>query len=210
MRSGALIGAHIRLEPLERSHVDALLAASAEDPALYRWSPVPVDLAAARAYVETACSWRDAGVAVPFLIVRSDGRAIGSTRFWNIEKWAWPVSADRRSEAAADGCEIGYTWLAASAIRSAANTEAKLLMLAHAFEVWNVLRVCFHTDVRNERSAAALERLGARFEGVLRAHRLAADAVPRDSKRYSILAEEWPGVKNRLQDRLAMGAAQNG
>lgn len=200
-----LIGEHIRLEPLDLEHVDSLLDASGEDRALYRWSPVPIERAAATAYVETACAWRDAGTAAPFVIVGPDGRVIGSTRFWNLERWAWPESVDRRREAAVDGCEIGYTWLTASAIRTAANTEAKLLMLTHAFEVWRVLRVCFHTDVRNERSAAALERLGARFEGILRAHRLAADAIARDSKRYSILAAEWPAVKMRLQTRLARG-----
>jgi RimJ/RimL family protein N-acetyltransferase len=200
-----LSGEHIRLEPLDLEHVGSLLEASAEDPALYRWSPVPTHRAAATAYVATASAWRDAGTAAPFVIVGRDDRVIGSTRFWNIEKWAWPESADRRRETAVDGCEIGYTWLAASAVRTAANTEAKLLMLTHAFEVWRVLRVCFHTDVRNERSAAALERLGAKFEGVLRAHRLAADAIARDSKRYSILAAEWPDVKARLQTRLARG-----
>jgi RimJ/RimL family protein N-acetyltransferase len=91
-----------------------------------------------------------------------------------------------------------YTWLTRSAIRTAANTEAKLLMLTHAFEVWQVLRVCFHTDARNQRSRAALERIGGQFEGILRAHRMAADFIPRDSVRYSILAAEWLAVKERL------------
>jgi RimJ/RimL family protein N-acetyltransferase len=97
-----------------------------------------------------------------------------------------------------DACEIGYTWLASSAIRTAANTEAKLLMLTYAFETWQVLRVCFHTDARNTRSRAALERIGGKFEGVLRAHRMAADFIARDSYRYSIVAAEWPEVKRRL------------
>ncbi len=97
-----------------------------------------------------------------------------------------------------DVCEIGYTWLTASAIRTAANTEAKLLMLTHAFEVWGMLRVCLHTDARNKRSQAAIERIGGKFEGVLRAHRMAADFTPRDSYRYSIVAAEWPEVKLRL------------
>ncbi|HXJ89971.1 MAG TPA: GNAT family protein [Candidatus Binatia bacterium] len=83
-------------------------------------------------------------------------------------------------------------------MRTGANTEAKLLMLRHAFEVWQVLRVCFHTDFRNQRSRTALERIGAQFEGILRAHRMAADFIPRDSVRYSILASEWPAVKTRL------------
>jgi len=92
--------------------------------------------------------------------------------------------------------------LARSAIRTAANTEAKLLMLTHAFESWQVLRVCFHTDARNQRSRAALERIGAKFEGILRSHRMAADYIPRDSVRYSIVEAEWPDVKQRLSQRL--------
>jgi len=101
-----------------------------------------------------------------------------------------------------DACEIGHTWLAASAVRTPANTEAKLLLLTHAFETWRVLRVCLHTDVRNERSRAAIERIGGKFEGILRAHRMAADYTPRDSARFSIVAPEWPDVKQKLRSRL--------
>ena len=101
-----------------------------------------------------------------------------------------------------DACEIGYTWLASSAIRTGANTEAKLLMLRHAFEVWQVLRVCLHTDVRNLRSRAAIERIGGKLEGILRSHRMAADFTSRDSARYSIIASEWPDVKMRLMQLL--------
>ena len=97
-----------------------------------------------------------------------------------------------------DACEIGYTWLARSALRTAANTEAKLLMLTHAFECWRVLRVCLHTDARNQRSRTAIERIGGKFEGILRSHRMAADYIARDSARYSIVAAEWPDVKKRL------------
>ena len=144
-------------------------------------------------------AWRDAGTALPFATVRAnDGAVIGSTRFWNIENWTWPAAHPSHGRTVPDACEIGYTWLTHSAIRSAANTEAKLLMLARAFEVWKVLRVCFHTDARNARSRAALERIGGQFEGILRAHRMAADFIPRDSVRYSILASEWPGVKPQL------------
>ena len=108
----------------------------------------------------------------------------------------------RQGRSTPDACEIGYTWLAPSALRTAANTEAKLLMLTNAFEGWQVLRVCFHTDVRNLRSRAALERIGGKFEGILRSHRMAADFIARDSARFSILASEWPEVKQRLLDRL--------
>jgi RimJ/RimL family protein N-acetyltransferase len=194
-----LQGRHIRLEPLDHRHVDGLAAASADDATLYQWSPVPRGKAEATKYVDTAVAWRDAGTAMPFAIVRvQDGVVLGSTRFWNLERWAWPPGHPLHGRGAPDACEIGYTWLSRSAIRTAANTESKLLMLTHAFEVWQVLRVCFHTDARNQRSRAALERIGGQFEGILRAHRMAADYIPRDSVRYSIVAAEWPAVKQRL------------
>jgi N-acetyltransferase len=194
-----LKGKHARLEPLEPRHADALAQVAAEDPSLYRWSPVPQGREEAKKYIQTALDWQEAGTAVPFAIVRAtDDQVIGSTRFWNIERWSWPVGHICHDRSTPDACEIGYTWFAKSAIRSGANTEAKLLMLTHAFEVWQVLRVCFHTDKRNERSRAALERIGGQFEGILRAHRMAADFVPRDSVRYSIIASEWPSVKQRL------------
>ncbi len=200
-----LQGKHVRLEPLEHRHVEGLAAASAADPSLYQWSPVPRGKDEAAAYVDTALAWRDAGTAIPFATVRmSDGVVIGSTRFWNLERWAWPPGHPSHGRSVPDACEIGYTWLTPSAIRTAANTEAKLLMLTHAFEAWQVLRVCFHTDARNARSRAALERIGGQFEGIRRAHRMAADFIPRDSVRYSIVASEWPGVKQtllRLADR---------
>ncbi|HTT24192.1 MAG TPA: GNAT family protein [Candidatus Sulfotelmatobacter sp.] len=194
-----LQGKYIRLEPLAYHHVSGLVAAAAGDPALYRWSPVPQGKSEAERYVDTALAWRDAGTAVPFAIVwMQDHAVIGSTRFWNIERWAWPEGHSSYGRGVPDACEIGYTWLAQSAVRTGANTEAKLLMLRHAFEVWQVLRVCFHTDARNQRSRTALERIGAQFEGILRAHRMAADFIPRDSVRYSIVASEWPAVKARL------------
>jgi RimJ/RimL family protein N-acetyltransferase len=194
-----LHGTRVRLEPLDHRHVEGLVAAAAVDPSLYQWSPVPQGQVEAAKYVETALAWRDAGTAVPFAIVRLDvGAVIGSTRFWNLERWAWPHGHPRHRRQVPDACEIGYTWLTRSAIRTAANTEAKLLMLTHAFETWQVLRVCFHTDARNQRSRAALERIGGKFEGILRAHRMAADYIPRDSVRFSILAAEWAEVKKRL------------
>ena len=196
-------GKYIQLEPLEHRHVDGLVAAAAGDRSLYQWSPVPQGQAEAVEYVEAALAGREAGSAVPFAIVRAEGGiVIGSTRFFNLERWAWPVGHPSHGRVVPDACEIGYTWLAHSAIRSAANTEAKLLMLTYAFEVWEVLRVCLHTDVRNQRSRAAIERIGGQFEGILRAHRMAADYIPRDSARYSIIAREWPVVKQRLIERM--------
>ncbi|HEV2400000.1 MAG TPA: GNAT family N-acetyltransferase [Candidatus Sulfotelmatobacter sp.] len=194
-----LQGRHVRLEPLRSEHIVGLVTAAAGDPALYRWSPVPQGRKEAERYVETALAWQAAGTAVPFAIVRmDDNTVIGSTRFWNIERWAWPPGHPAHGRGVPDACEIGYTWLASSAIRTSSNTESKLLMLRHAFEVWQVLRVCFHTDARNQRSRAALERIGGKCEGILRSHRMAADFIPRDSVRYSIVAAEWPAVKDRL------------
>jgi RimJ/RimL family protein N-acetyltransferase len=194
-----LTGTHIRLEPLEHRHIDGLVAAAAVDPSLYQWSPVPQGEAEASSYVDTALAWRAAGTAAPFAIVRmNDGVVIGSTRFWNLERWAWPHGHAWHGRQSPDACEIGYTWLTRSAIRTAANTEAKLLMLTHAFEVWQVLRVCFHTDARSQLSRAALERIGGKFEEILRAHRMAADYIPRDSMRFSIVAGESEEVKGRL------------
>jgi N-acetyltransferase len=199
-----LEGRYVRLEPLQPGHAAGLAAASAEDPSLYGLSPVPQGEAAALAYIESAAAQRDAGVAVPFAVRRlADGAVIGSTRFFDLARWPWPPGHPRYGLDAPDICEIGYTWLARSAIRTAANTEMKRLMLEHAFEVWQVESVCLHTDARNERSRRAMERIGAQFEGILRAHRLATDCLPRDSARYSITAPEWPAVKRGLDERLA-------
>lgn len=199
IESPVLDGKHVRLEPLSFEHVEGLSAASAVDPSLYRWSPVPQSRADMKTYVQTALAWRDAGTAVPYAIVRiDDGMIVGSSRFWNIERWNWPQGHERHGRADPDACEIGYTWFTRSAIRTPANTESKLLMLTHAFEVWKVLRVCLHADARNERSRTAIERIGGTFEGILRAHRMAADFTPRDSARYSFIAAEWPGKKARL------------
>lgn len=199
----ALKGKHVRLEPLQLRHADALSQAAAEDPSLYRWSPIPQGTEEAKAYIQSSLDWQEAGTAVSFAIVRAqDDRLIGSTRFWNIERWSWPRGHVSYGRSTPDACEIGYTWFAKSAIRTGANTEAKLLMLTHAFDAWRVVRVCFHTDSRNQRSRAALERIGGQFEGILRAHRMAADFVPRDSVRYSIIASEWPIVKQRLTKLL--------
>ncbi|HEY7016102.1 MAG TPA: GNAT family protein [Streptosporangiaceae bacterium] len=199
-----LEGQHVRLEPLQRWHARGLAEASSVDPSLYRWTPIPQGEAEALAYIETALAQRDAGVTAPFAVLRiRDDAVIGSTRLWDLGWWPWPEGHPRHGHEGPDVCEIGYTWLTSSAIGTAANTEMKLLLLTHAFEVWEVQSVCFHTDARNERSRAALERIGAQFEGVLRAHRLATDDRPRNSARYSITALEWPEVKHHLQMLLA-------
>jgi RimJ/RimL family protein N-acetyltransferase len=200
----ALEGEHVRLEPLEQRHAAALAEASAKDTSLYTWSLVPVGREAVERYIDAALAWRDAGTAMPFVTVRkTDGVVIGSTRFFELERWAWPEGSAHQGKHVFDTGEIGYTWLTASAIRTATNTEAKLLMLTHAFEVWKMCSVHLCTDERNERSANAILRIGAKLEGTLRAHRMAADFTPRDTLRFSIVASEWPEVKEKLQEKLA-------
>lgn len=203
-----LSGRHVRLESLERRHIIPLAEAAATgNQELYAWSPVPQGKDEAAEYVETALSWQDAGTALSFAVVRvADDVVVGSTRFFKLERWAWPKGHALHGRSTPDACEIGYTWYAASAIRTAANTESKFLMLTYAFESWKVLRVCLHTDVRNARSRAAIERIGGQFEGILRAHRMAADFIARDSARYSILASEWPAAKERLLKMMNRGS----
>jgi len=204
MEGCILEGAHVRLEPLSHSHIDGLVGAASIDSSYYQWSPVPRTKIEVTRYVDAALASQEAGDAVPFATVRAeDGAVIGSTRFWQLERWPWPQDHPRHDRGGFDGCEIGHTWLAAPAIRTGANTEAKLLMLTYAFETWKVLRVSFHTDVRNLRSRAAIERIGGKFEGVLRAHRMAVDHIARDSARFSIVAAEWPVVKQDLHCMLS-------
>ena len=203
MEQFVLTGRYVRLEPLGHCHLDGLVSAAAADPSLYTWSPVPQGAIEATRYINTAIEWHEPGTAVSFAIIRNeDNSVLGSTRFFNLERWAWPSGHARHGRQHRDACEIGHTWLTRSAIRTGANTEAKLLLLTHAFETWQMLRVCLHADARNLRSRAAIERTGGKFEGILRAHRMAADFTARDSARYSILAEEWPEVKLKLSRML--------
>jgi len=190
-RPVTLEGRHVRLEPLSLAHQDGLCAVGL-DAELWRWAPTslatPADM---RAYIETALTWQTQGTAVPFAIVaRATGQVVGSTRYANIER------ADRR-------LEIGWTWIARAAQRTPVNTEAKYLLLRHAFEVLGCNRVEFKTDVLNERSRAALLRIGAKQEGVLRSHMITASGRVRDSVYFSIIAAEWPAVKVGLEAKLA-------
>lgn len=195
-----LEGSAVRLEPLSLAHVEPL-AAVGLDPAIWRWSPYPVDTRDdMRAYVETALAACSAGVALPFATVRRDtGDVIGTTRFGNIDV------ANRRAE-------IGWTWLGVAHQRTAANTEAKYLMLRHAFETWRCIRVEFKTDSLNDKSRSALRRLGAVEEGTLRNHMTTASGRYRHSVYFSIVDDEWPAVRERLEGFMqrppgAVGAA---
>jgi RimJ/RimL family protein N-acetyltransferase len=184
-----LQGRAVRLEPLGRQHLEPLLAAAGESRASYGLTTVPADRDAMAAYIETALTTD----CVPFATVWHD-RVVGSTRFGNLERWNGEDLA---------AVEIGWTWLAVSAQRTEVNTQAKILMLDHAFGVWGVKRVTLKTDARNARSRAAIERIGGRLDGVLRAHMPAADGGVRDSAVYSILAAEWPAHRARLLDTVA-------
>ena len=202
-----LCGDVVRLEPMGLEHVDDLLAAAQEDRSSYGYTLVPAHPDTMRAYVEHALAEERRGVALPFVTrLASSGRVVGSTRFLDIECWTGPSGRLGGPEQDTPSVvEIGSTWLAPSAQRTAVNTEAKLLMLGHAFDVWGVERVTFKTDARNERSRAAIVRLGAQPEGIRRAHMLAADGGIRDSAYYSLLRAEWPDVRIALQTRLGAG-----
>ena len=189
-----LEGAHVRLEPLTRAHLDAL-AEVGLDPDLWIWTASTVrtrdDLAA---YVETALAGQADGTALPFATVdRASGRVVGSTRFGNY------VAAHRR-------VEVGWTFVAPPWQRTAVNTEAKLLMMAHAFDTLGLTRVEWKTDALNARSRAAILRLGAIEEGTLRSHMVVRDGRLRDTVYFSVTADEWPAVRDRLTARLAQGA----
>ena len=188
-----LEGAHVRLEPLTRAHLDAL-AEVGLDPDLWIWTASTVrtrdDLAA---YVETALAGQADGTALPFATVdRASGRVVGSTRFGNY------VAAHRR-------VEIGWTFVAPPWQRTAVNTEAKLLMMAHAFDTLGLTRVEWKTDALNARSRAAILRLGAIEEGTLRSHMVVRDGRLRDTVYFSVTAPEWPAVRDRLTTRLTQG-----
>ncbi|MFN3886343.1 MAG: GNAT family N-acetyltransferase [Aquabacterium sp.] len=188
----ALVGRHVRLEPLVASHLPGL-ALAIEDGRLWElpftFVPPPAEVAGLLANAEAAFA---AGRELAFATVdAATGRVVGSTRFRNIE------AAHRR-------VEIGFTFLAASAQRTAINTEAKCLMLTHAFEVWGCNRVELLTDERNTRSRQAIARLGAVQEGLLRSHMVMRDGFVRNSVIFSITAAEWPQVKAGLEAKTAL------
>ena len=201
----ALEGRVVRLEPLAPGHLKPLLAAASGPRDTYGFTSVPGSEAEIEAWAATAFADRDAGRAMPFATVqRASGRVVGTTRFGNIEFWPWPPgNPHQRGADLPDVVEIGWTWLTADAQRTAVNTEAKLLMLTHAFETWHVHAVRLQTDARNERSRNAIMRIGARFDGVVRVSRVASDGVIRDTAVFSIIEAEWPEAKARLQARLA-------
>ena len=183
-----LTGRHVRLEPIEERHRDDLLAAAAQDPATFRYLFTDLSKGASVWDAYLADALRDEYIT--WATVDSvTGRAIGSTRFLDIAPEHGRL-------------EIGWTWIAPSHQRTVTNTEAKLLQLTYAFDELGATRVALKTDERNERSQAAIARLGAVREGVLRHQFRMPDGFLRSSVYFSILADEWPAVKSRLQERL--------
>jgi RimJ/RimL family protein N-acetyltransferase len=196
-----LEGSLVRLELLSRDHCASLLDVVKEDVDLYQWTPVPRAAREMERYIETAREGYAQGHMLPFAIVQiADARVVGTTRYYSIERWSWPAGHPEHGRETPDVCEIGYTWLARSAVRTGVNTQAKHLLLRHAFEGWRVHRLSLRTDVRNARSRAAIERIGARLDGIVRAERPAADGGLRDTAIYSIVASEWPEVSARLRE----------
>jgi N-acetyltransferase len=209
VRPLVLEGRHVRLEPLAERHLPDLLPIVQGPRETFAVTWVPRDEEGLRRYLATALEEQRLRQSLPFATVdRQSGAAVGSTRFMTLDFWAAEPGAPlARPPDVPHAVEIGHTWLSPRAQRTALNTEAKRLMLGHAFERWEVLRVTLKTDARNVRSRTAIERLGARFDGILRAATLAADGGARDTAYYSILAAEWPEVRTRLDAKLARGPA---
>jgi RimJ/RimL family protein N-acetyltransferase len=203
--SPSLEGRAVRLVSLARAHIPALLEAASVSRDTYQWTTVPATDPEMRAYVEEALRLAGERQAVPFAAtLRDTGRVVGTTRFAAFEFHPWPAGHPMAPPPGLpDVVEIGWTWLAADVQRTAVNTEAKLLMLTHAFETWGVKAVRLKTDRRNERSRSAILRLGAQFDGIIRAHSPGSDGTLRDSAYFSLLRQEWPPAKARLIERLA-------
>jgi RimJ/RimL family protein N-acetyltransferase len=185
-----LTGPRVQLQPLTLDHVDALCAVGLDEE-IWRYTTMRVrsrdDM---RQYIETALQWQREGTAVPFATVdRASDRVVGTTRFANIAK------EHRRAE-------IGWTWIACDFQRTYVNTEAKYLMLRHAFEEWGLCRVELKTSSLNARSRAAILRLGAVEEGTLRKHMINEDGSARHSVYFSVIDTEWPALKARLELKL--------
>ncbi len=185
-----LEGKFVRLEPLRLHHVPALVAAGV-DPAIWAYMPAqPLTVEGMTVIVEQALAAEAAGTEFAFAVVlQASGRVVGSTRYMDVTPGA-------------RGVEIGWTWYAPDVWAGKVNPEAKLLLLQHAFEAWGAIRVCLKTDNLNTRSQAAIRKLGARYEGTLRNHRIRPDGSYRHSVYFSVIADEWPAVKAGLQQRI--------
>jgi RimJ/RimL family protein N-acetyltransferase len=185
-----LAGRHARLEPMSREHVDGLRAALAGDELAALWFTQVPKAADVAGYVDSVLATQAEGLVLPFVVRDAGGRVVGSTRFYGLE-----VDVPRLS--------IGYTWYAPDVQRTGINTETKLMLLTHAFETLGCISVVFETSWFNHRSRAAIARLGAKQDGVLRNHKRHTDGSPRDTVVFSIIDGEWPAVKRNLLAKLA-------
>jgi len=197
------------LEPLTIEHVPYLVAAASQDRSTFGFTVVPDGIEEMTGYVETLLSSHQVGQDIPFVqrSVNADsslGDVVGCTRFMNI---LFPLGRTVNGVSVPDEIEIGGTWLAKSAQRTSVNTEAKLLLMTHAFDTWGVQRVAICTDERNEQSRRAIERIGGVFEGVLRSDRPSwvpsEKGLLRNTAVYSVVSAEWPRVKSRLTTILS-------
>jgi N-acetyltransferase len=187
-----LTGPTIELRPLQLSHQEALVHAASDGELWTMKVTVVPGPETAGQYIATALTGQQAGTVMPFVIVkRETGQVVGSTRFWKIDR------VNRK-------LEIGHSWLSASVQRSGVNTEAKYLLLSHAFESMNAVRVQFTTDELNEKSRAAILRIGAKQEGIVRHERIMPDGRKRNSVRFSIIDSEWAEVKALLQQKMRL------
>jgi RimJ/RimL family protein N-acetyltransferase len=196
-----LSGPTVTLRSLSIADAAALAAAAVESRQHYSYTRVPDGIAEAESYIAAALRDRDAGHRLPFVTLWND-RVVGCTSYLDIQQWRWPAGSPLQRTDRPDAVEIGATWLSDSAQRTRCNTEAKYLMLIHAFDVWVVHRVALKTDERNARSRRAIERLGARLDGVRRADMPGQDGSVRNSAYYSIVRAEWPAVRAGLEAAL--------
>ncbi len=201
-----LRGGDVTLRPLTFADVPALAAASGESREHYRYNPVPDGVREVEEYIARALASKARGQRYPFAISFRD-RIVGTTSYSDYQPWEWQVPSEHRRVDRPNAVEVGYTWLAASAQRTACNTESKFLLFQHAFEVWQVHSVVLRTDQRNQRSRNAIERVGATLEGIRRAHSPGADGTVRSSAFFSIIAEEWPRVRERLKGLIRAHAS---
>lgn len=196
-----LSGQNVILRPLVKSDARLLAMASSESRETYLFNPVPNGIDEADEYISKAIKQASEGTRIPFAIMFS-GKLVGTTSYANLETWNWPLNSDLQRRDSPDVVEIGGTWLAQSAQRTCCNSEAKFLLLKYAFEFWKVYRVSFRTDERNIRSRKAIERLGAKFEGIRRADMPSVDGIVRNSAYYSIINSEWANVHYNLIKKL--------
>lgn len=199
LKVNELVGEVVRLETLSPDHVDDLVVAATEDQSAYGWAIVPSTRETMLAYIIGLLADHERGEIIPFAqVLVITGRAVGATRYLHLRR--------RPGEEKPFAVEIGGTWLAASAQRTAVNSEAKLLLMSYAFQEWEVVRVDLKTDARNERSRIAMARIGGTFEGVLRQWQpsqvIGEENLFRDSAMYSVVASEWPQVRQLLKSRL--------